>query len=159
MISYYNGKVGVCIHGGTGFVSCPMHVVTFFTQCTKYTTTPWEGTILPLDQPCIHYNSAKIYHWALFISLLLNIYITCVFSMEIHGFLRTRYKSLHYTYICVKKLSPKINYTKTRIKVFLCWWSKPRSVVNNFLLVNLNSQILVIALVGIRTRVRTVEGH
>ena len=26
-ISYYNGKVGVCLCGGTGFEYCPMHVV------------------------------------------------------------------------------------------------------------------------------------
>ena len=27
MISYYNGKVGVYLCGGTGFESCPMHVI------------------------------------------------------------------------------------------------------------------------------------
>ena len=26
-ISYYNGKVGVCLRGGIGFESCPMHVI------------------------------------------------------------------------------------------------------------------------------------
>ena len=26
-ISYYNGKVGVCLYGGIGLESCPMHVV------------------------------------------------------------------------------------------------------------------------------------
>ena len=27
MISQYNGKVGVCLHGGKGFESCFMHVI------------------------------------------------------------------------------------------------------------------------------------
>ena len=27
MISYYNGKVEDCLHGGTGFESYPMHVI------------------------------------------------------------------------------------------------------------------------------------
>ena len=27
MISYYNGKVGVCLHVGIRFVSCFMHVI------------------------------------------------------------------------------------------------------------------------------------
>ena len=26
-ISYHNGNVGVCLRGGTGFESCPMHVI------------------------------------------------------------------------------------------------------------------------------------
>ena len=30
MISYYNGKVFVYLHGGTGFESCPMHVINIF---------------------------------------------------------------------------------------------------------------------------------
>ena len=29
-ISQYNGEVGVCLRGGTGFESCPMHVVNIF---------------------------------------------------------------------------------------------------------------------------------
>ena len=57
MISQYNGKVWVCLHGGIGFESCPMHATyilifsfislyvlnqvfpTYFTQCANYTTT------------------------------------------------------------------------------------------------------------------------
>ena len=30
IISYYNGKVLVYLHGGTGFESCPMHVINIF---------------------------------------------------------------------------------------------------------------------------------
>ena len=30
MISYYNGKVGVSLHGSTGFESRPMHVINIF---------------------------------------------------------------------------------------------------------------------------------
>ena len=30
MISYYNGKVGVCLRGGTRFESCLMHVINVF---------------------------------------------------------------------------------------------------------------------------------
>ena len=30
MITYYNCKVGVYLRGGTGFESCPMHIINIF---------------------------------------------------------------------------------------------------------------------------------
>ena len=90
----------------------------------KPVSVPWQGTILPVDYPCIAYNCAKICYWALFTSLLPNIYITCLFSMDIHVFQGTTNKSFDYTNTCLKKFCTKINYTTTTIKVFLYRWSK-----------------------------------